>query len=166
MKNLAMIACIGRDGGLGKNNDLLWRFSEDQKFFRNTTMDSIIVMGRKTFISIGRALPGRENLVLSRSNISAPDVTVFHDKTELDQYLKSIDSQKFIIGGASLYEMYLSEAETIYLTEVNAEKPADVFFPSFDRSNYNAEILQTGETDGVSYRIVKYSRKEEVQNAI
>lgn len=66
----------------------------------------------------------------------------------------------------AFYEMYLSEAETIYLTEVNAEKPADVFFPSFDRSNYNAEILQTGETDGVSYHIVKYSRKEEVQNAI
>ena len=66
MKNLAMIACVSRDGGLGKGNDLLWRFPEDQKFFRDTTMGSAIVMGSKTFESIGRALPGRDNCAIAR----------------------------------------------------------------------------------------------------
>lgn len=160
MKNLAMIACVSRDGGLGKGNDLLWRFAADQKFFRDTTMGCVVVMGSKTFTSIGHALPGRKNIVLSKENLSAPDITVFHSKVELDHFLASTDEQKFIIGGASLYNMYLSEAETIYLTEIDAEKPADVFFPDFDHTKYHAEVLQSGETEGVGYRIVKYCCEE------
>lgn len=159
MKNLAMIACISRDGGLGKDNGLLWRFPEDQKFFRQTTTSAAIVMGGKTFASIGRALPGRENIVLSRSLPAQEGIKVFGDKAELDQYLEGLAGQKFIIGGASLYEAYLPEAETIFLTEVEAEKPADAFFPSFDRSAYEAEVLQSGETDGVKYRMLKYTKK-------
>ncbi len=160
MKNLAMIACVSRDGGLGKGNDLLWRFAEDQKFFRETTMGAVVVMGSNTFDSIGRVLPGRENVVLSRFEVNADGVKVFHDKAKLDEYLAELQGDIFIIGGASLYKLYLPEAETIYLTEVDAEKPADVFFPEFDRSQYDAEVLQTGEAQGVKYRIVKYSRKE------
>lgn len=159
MKNLAMIACVGQDGGLGKDNDLLWRFPEDQKFFRQTTTGSIVVMGSKTFASIGRALPGRENIVLSRHEVAQDGVKTFSNKPELDQYLAQAAGQKFIIGGASLYEAYLSEAETIYLTEVEAKKPADVFFPDFDRSAYKTEVLQTGEVEGVKYRMIKYSKK-------
>ena len=155
-----MIACVSRDGGLGKGNGLLWRFPEDQKFFRDTTMGAVVVMGSNTFDSIGRVLPGRENVVLSRFEVDADGVKVFHDKAKLDEYLTGLEGEKFIIGGASLYEAYLPEAEVVYLTEVNAEKPADVFFPQFDRSLYDAEVLQTGETQGVKYRIVKYSRKE------
>lgn len=160
MKNLAMIACISSDGGLGQDNDLLWRFPEDQKFFRETTMGSTIVMGGKTYVSIGRALPGRENIVLSRQEISDDGVKVFHDQTSLDEYLETLSGKKFVIGGASLYGMYLSEAEEIYLTEVDATKPANVFFPKFNRTQYNAEILQSGQTDGISYCIVKYTKKE------
>lgn len=160
MKNLAMIACVSSDGGLGKGNDLLWRFPEDQKFFRKTTMGATVVMGGKTFASIGRALPGRENIVLTRGEIANADVRVFHHQAELNQYLEGLPGKKFIIGGASLYELYLPEAEEVYLTEVEAEKPADVFFPEFDRNQYNAEVLQVGEAEGVKYRIVKYSRKD------
>lgn len=155
-----MIACVSRDGGLGKGNDLLWRFPEDQKFFRETTMGATIVMGSKTFDSIGRALPGRENVVLSRSEIAEDDIRVFHDQADLDAYLESLPGQKFIIGGASLYKMYLPEAEVMYLTEMDADKPADVFFPEFDHSKYNATILRNGDTQGVKYRMIKYTRKE------
>ena len=160
MKNLAMIACVSRDGGLGKGNDLLWRFPEDQKFFRDTTMGSTIVMGSKTFESIGRALPGRDNIVLSRDELNAEGVQVLHDKSDLDEYLEHLSGKKFIIGGASLYGMYLPEVEEVYLTEVNAEKPADVFFPKFDYNQYDTEVLSVGETQGMRYRIVKYTRKE------
>lgn len=159
MKNLSMIACISKDGGLGKAGDLLWRFTEDQKFFRETTMGGTILMGSKTFHSIGRALPGRENIVLSRGEIIGDGIKVFHDRALLDAYLDSLVGHKFIIGGASLYQMYLPAAETIYLTEVNANRPADVFFPEFDRAKYRADILQTGSTDGTTYRIIKYTKK-------
>ncbi len=161
MKNLAMIACVSKDGGLGQDNDLLWRFPEDQKFFRETTMGSAIVMGSKTYESIGRALPGRENIVLSRREIVGDDIEVFHDRASLDAYLKTFPDKKFIIGGASLYEMYLPEAEEIYLTEVDAAKPANVFFPKFDHEKYHAEILQDGKTDDFSYRIVRYTKRED-----
>lgn len=160
MKNLSMIACVSKDGGLGLDNDLLWRFPEDQKFFRETTMGSAIVMGGKTYASIGRALPGRENIVLSRQEIADGDIKVFHDRASLDKYLESLPGKKFIIGGASLYEMYLPEAEEIYLTEIDGIKPASVFFPQFDHDQYNVEVLQSGETNNILYRIVKYAKKE------
>lgn len=159
MKNLAIIACVSQDGGLGKDNDLLWRFPTDQKFFRDTTMGAAIVMGSNTYNSIGRALPGRENIVLSRGELSAEGVKVFHDKAELDTYLTTLSQPKFIIGGASLYQLYLPEAEALYLTEMAASKPADVFFPDFNHDDYTAEVLQTGETDGVKYQMTKYTRK-------
>lgn len=161
MKNLVMIACVSSDGGLGQDNNLLWRFPEDQKFFRETTMGSAVIMGSKTYASIGRALPGRQNIVLSRREIVDEDIEVFHDRANLDAYLETLPGKKFIIGGASLYEMYLPDAEEIYLTEVDAAKPANVFFPKFDRSEYHAEILQDGKTDDFSYRIVKYTKKED-----
>jgi len=159
MKSLSMIACVSTDGGLGKDSNLLWRFPEDQKFFRETTMGGAIVMGSKTFASIGRALPGRENIVLSRKEVPGDDIKVFHDQTSLDAYLDSLAGEKFIIGGASLYQMYLLEAEVIYLTEVAAKKPADTFFPDFDRSAYRAEILQEGKNDDFAYQMVKYTKK-------
>ena len=159
MKNLAMIACISKDNGLGYQGDLLWRFKEDQKFFRETTMGCPIVMGGKTFASIGRSLPGRENIILSRHMAESENAKVFADKAKLDEYLRRAPGQKFIIGGASLYEMFLPEAEVLYLTEVDATKPADVFFPEFDYDEYSKQIIEEGTTNGNSYRIVKYTRK-------
>ena len=159
MKNLAMIACVSRDGGLGMQGELLWRIPEDQKFFRATTMGSPIVMGGTTFASIGRALPGRENIVLSRRGGDDLAVKWFNDQAKLDEYLDKIAGKKFIIGGASIYRLYLPLAEELILTEVDAVKPADVFFPKFDRNDYRAEVLQTGTYDGVNYQMVKYTRK-------
>lgn len=160
MKNLSMIACISQDSGLGYDNDLLWRFPEDQKFFRETTMGGTIIMGSRTYESIGHALPRRENIVLSHREIIGDDIKVFHDCASLNQYLESLPGKKFIIGGASLYEMYLPMAEEIYLTEVNATKPANVFFPRFNREQYNAEVLQSGKTADFSYNIIKYTKRE------
>lgn len=159
MKNLSMIACISKDNGLGQDGNLLWRFPEDQKFFRETTMGGAIIMGGKTYDSIGRALPGRENIVLSHREIANDDIKVFHDRASLDEYLATLPGKKFIIGGASLYGMYLPDAEEIYLTEVDATKPANAFFPEFDHNLYDAEVLQSGQTDDLSYRIMRYTRK-------
>lgn len=159
MRNLAMIACISKDGGLGKGNDLLWRFPEDQKFFRETTTGHPVIMGGNTFRSIGKVLPGRENVVLSHSRPEGDGVVWMKSREELDEYLRKDDRLKFIIGGASLYEQFLAEAEVIYLTEVAAVKPADVYFPQFEHSAYTENILQSGEYDGVSYTMKVYRRK-------
>lgn len=160
MKNLAMIACISQDGGLGKNGDLLWHIPEDMKFFKQTTMGGAVVMGRKTFESIGRALPGRDNIVLSRGGVETEGVECFDDARELRTWLERYDGEKFIIGGASLYEKFLPEAEVIYLTEVDATRPADVFFPEFDRAEWSSEELAQGEYEGTKYHMMKYTRKE------
>lgn len=159
MKNLAMIACISKDGGLGNGNDLLWRFAEDQKFFRQITMGHPVIMGGKTYRSIGRPLPKRENVVLSRSQPDDDGVVWVKNLEELSEYISRNDDLKFIIGGASLYERFLPEAEVLYLTEVDAVKPADVFFPKFDCDGYAEEVLQSGKFDGVGYQIKKYQRK-------
>ena len=159
IRDLYMIACVGRDGGLGKDNGLLWRFKDDMKFFKQTTLGSTVAMGSKTFQSLGKALPGRVNIVLSRQPSEDASVTWCQSKDELDQILHETEGKKFIIGGASLYAMYLSEAEKIYLTEVDAVKPADVYFPEFDTSDYDRKVLKTGEVDGVKYEIVEYIRK-------
>ena len=159
MKNLAMIACVSQDLGLGQAEQLLWRIPEDMAFFKQTTMGKTVVMGRKTFTSIGNPLPGRKNVVLSRSPLEVAGVEWCSSKSALDEYLQTVPGEKFIIGGASLYQMYLPEAEVIYLTEVEGVKPADTYFPEFDKSKFVRTVLQTGESDGIKYEIVKYERK-------
>lgn len=158
MKDLYMIACVSKDGGLGKDGGLLWHIPEDMKFFRETTKGSTVIMGRKTFESIGRALPGRRNIVLSSRKGESADVE-WCTREELEDTLKTVSGKKFVIGGASLYEMFLPEAEKIYLTEVNDMKPADTMFPEFDKSKWHREIIQDSEYDGIKYEIVEYTRR-------
>ncbi len=160
MKDLSMIACVSQDGGLGNRGELLWHIPEDMKFFRETTRGSAVIMGRKTFESIGRALPGRKNIVLSSKKGEAGDVE-WCTRAELEQVLSDLPGKKFIIGGASLYEMFLPVAESLYLTEVAASQPADTYFPKFDRETYTKENIQVGEYDGIRYQITKYTKKDE-----
>lgn len=158
MKRLAMIACVSSDGGLGKDGDLLWYFKDDMQFFRETTSHHTVVMGRKTFNSIGRPLPNRKNVVLSRQDVSS-DVQTFHNETELRKFLKTQASMTFIIGGATLYEMFINDTDVIFLTEVQSRKPADVFFPQFNKTEFERKVLKAYETDGIKFEIVKYTRK-------
>lgn len=157
MQNLSIIACISRDRGLGRAGQLLWQIPEDMKFFRQTTLNSTVIMGRKTYESIGRPLPQRHNIVLSRQTI--PGVVTYCSKTELDAFLATTPGPKFIIGGSSLYQMYLNEADRVYLTEVDATQPADVYFPEFNPHKYSRKLLQTGAHEGIQYQIVEYTRR-------
>ncbi len=159
MKDLAMIACVSRDGGLGNANQLLWRIPEDQKFFKMVTMGGVVVMGRKTFESIGNPLPGRTNVILSSRPLEAEGVYWCKNEADLNEFLKTKSEKKFIIGGATLYQMYIDQADRIYLTEVDDSRPADVYFPKFDKSKFNRTVLMNGENDGIKYEIVEYVRK-------
>ncbi len=159
MKNLSLIACVSSDLGLGRNGDLLWRFPEDQRFFRQTTLDHPIIMGRRTFASIGKALPRRENLVLTHRALSVPGVQCFASFEELNRYLQTQPTEKFVIGGQKLYEYYLPLADTLYLTEVEACRTADVFFPKFTPDDFERTVLKKSAEDGISFQIVRYDRK-------
>ncbi len=160
MKNLYMIAAIGKNRELGVQGDLVWRLKNDMKFFRETTLGSIVVMGGRTWESLPNgALKDRENLVLSRSLEAADGAKVFKSKDELDAYLSKADKPIFVIGGASLYGAYLPEAERLYLTEIDDSEAADVYFPEFQKSDYERKVLRSGEEDGVKYQMVEYTRK-------
>lgn len=190
MKNISIIACISSDRGLGQGNDLLWRIPADQRFFRQTTLGSPVVMGGKTFRSIGRPLPGRQNLVLSRqslhqmtnqpsnqASIQAPSrpaaatkcavgsttLQVFANMSELEKYLATLDGEIFIIGGATLYQHFLPQAQTLYLTEVDAVRPAEVYFPEFNPADFTTKNLQTGKIPLVE--AIAYSEDIAANNA-
>lgn len=159
MQNLLIIACISQDRGLGYQGQLLWHIPADVDFFKRTTMGKTVVMGRKTFESIGRPLPGRQNIVLSRRPLNIKGVATFSSQPDLMQYLSQLTEPIYIIGGATLYEMFIDQAQKLFLTEVADNQPADTYFPDFDASLFTKQSLQEGEHDGRKYSIIEYTRK-------
>ncbi len=156
---VSMIAARGRNNEIGKNNELLWHISADLKFFKATTMGKSIIMGRKTFQSLPKALPGRKNIVISRNpGFEAPGAVVVSDIASAIK--ESETDEVFIIGGESIYKAFLPEAQKIYLTEVNFEdKDADAYFPEMNPDEWNKEILSSGEENGLEFTFTLYTRK-------
>lgn len=123
------IAAMSRNRVIGADGKIPWHLSEDLKFFKRTTLGHIILMGRKTYDSLGRPLPGRENWVVSRK-AEIPGVRMFHELSEIPA--PPDDRKLFVIGGAQLYEALLPRCSEIYLTLVDREVEGDTFFPYFE----------------------------------
>lgn len=158
--NINIIAAIGKNNELGKNNDLIWKFKEDMKFFKETTMSHHVVMGRRTFESLPSILPGRENIVISTNNINNDKIKLYKSIKEFLVSYKDYDRDVFIIGGASIYKEFIDIASTLYLTEIDdIEKDADVYFPIFNKEEFNKEIINELEENNIKYRHVLYKRK-------
>ena len=117
---ICMIAAVGKNLELGKGNDLIWHFKDDMAFFKETTMGSSVIMGRKTFESLPKALPRRKNIVITtRKDYKAEGATVVNS---IENALKEVDSDNaFIIGGGDIYKQFLPMADKLYLTEIEAE---------------------------------------------
>ena len=125
------VVAMAADRAIGLNNTMPWRLSEDLKLFKQLTMGHPILMGRKTWDSLGRPLPGRQNIVLTRSaDFVAPGAIVIHDIAELDA-LELQDSEVMVIGGAQIYKLMLPHMQGIYVSEVAGEWEADTWFPEF-----------------------------------
>ncbi len=157
---VSMIVAKGTNNEIGGNNDLLWYIPSDLKFFKATTMGKSIIMGRKTFQSLPKALPGRKNIVISRdASFDAPGAFVV---TDINEALKASETDEvFIIGGASIYEAYFPMADKLYITEVDFQSDkADVFFPQVDLSLWKAQFLDEGEENGLKYRHILYTRNK------
>ena len=158
--NISIIAAVGKNNELGKNNDLIWKVKEDLKFFKDTTMGHPVVMGRNTFLSLPKVLPGRKNIVIS-------DVDILNDEIEMyrsiKEFLNNYDKYKeelFIIGGASIYRQFIDLSNKLYLTEIDDEcKDADVYFPNFDKNDFDMQVLSEKEEKSLKYKHVLYKRK-------
>lgn len=153
----SLIASVGKNRELGKQGELLFRLKDDMRFFRETTDGHKILMGRKTWESLPKKLPGRENIVISRNPVEGADVSVNDLRKYIDEN-KGTKEEIFVIGGGMVYFELLPHAKHIYLTEVDAEAPdADTFFPQFDKSKYTREIIMKGKDHELEFTIVKYA---------
>jgi len=150
---ISIIVAKATNNAIGKDNCLLWHISQDLKRFKALTLSHPIVMGRKTFESIGRPLPGRRNIVISR-NFSHDGVEVASSLQEALLMCKD-DEEVFITGGGQIYKQAIDIADRLYITDVFCEPEADTYFPEIDLSKWEEQSRE--EHDG--YAFVNYQRK-------
>lgn len=156
---ISIIAAVGKNNELGKNNKLIWHIPADMKFFKDTTLNHIVVMGWNTFKSLPAPLKDRHMIIVSKSH-SDDSLEIIKDPQEIiDKYYD--DKQEiFIIGGASLYQYFIDYAKSLYLTEIDDTCiEADTFFPTFDKSEWQDNILQEDTHKNIKYKIHKYIKK-------
>jgi dihydrofolate reductase len=156
---VAIIAAVARNGVIGRRNRMPWHLPEDLRRFRQLTLGHAVIMGRRTFESIGWPLAGRNNIVVTRS----PDWTRSgcHAAHSLEAALAAVrESQDaFVIGGAQIYALALPIASRLYMTEIDRDFEGDAFFPEFDRSRWreaSRESRVLDEAGGFSYHFVAY----------
>ena len=153
---------MGKNRVIGKDGMLPWHISSDLKNFKKITMGKPILMGRKTYESIGRPLPGRENIVLTKNkNYFAEGCIVKNTIDEVFSYCQKVP-ELMIMGCAALYEHTLYKAKRLYITEVNATTDGDVFFPEFDRNEWveiSRNSFEASENDDFDYIFKILERK-------
>lgn len=149
---IALIAAMARNRVIGRDNRLPWRIPDDMRHFRRLTLGKPVIVGRKNYESIGRPLPDRLNIVLTRQpDFVAPGAVVAHDVEEAIARAGPVP-EIMIIGGAEIYSLFLPLAERIYLTVVDAEIPGDTFFPPFEGPNWlELSRASKGKGDATPY---------------
>ena len=152
-----------QNGLIGKENDLPWRLPADLKYFKDTTMGHPIVMGRKTYESIGRPLPGRTNIILTRDpEYQAEGCLVFHSKDSLLQWIEAYGSEVFITGGSDIFRLFLGEVDRLYVTKICASFEGDTYFPKIDWESWELISSEKGprnEKNPYDYEFELYERK-------
>lgn len=135
-----LIVAINKDNVIGKDNQLPWGLSNDLKYFKKITTNNTVVMGRKTYESIGKALPNRKNIVISRDkSLKYKDAEIMHSQIELLKYSYEYPNENiFIIGGAEIYKLFLPYTNKLFITMIEDEVEGDTFFPEF-KNNFKLE---------------------------
>jgi dihydrofolate reductase len=166
---VAIVAAVARNGVIGANNGLPWRLSSDMKRFKALTWGKPLVMGRKTYLSIGRALPGRETIVVTRDPAFAPaGVNIAHElEAALDLAAQRADAmgaeEIFIAGGAEIYAQTMARASRLYITEVALDATGDARFPPIDLRQWQEVRREKGERgprDEADFAFVDYERRK------
>jgi len=158
---ISLIAAMDKNQLIGVKNGLPWHLPADFRHFKEVTMSKPVIMGRKTFESIGKPLPGRKNIVISRKGFAADGISVVESIDEALQLVSGVD-EVMIIGGASFYQQMIDRADRMYLTHVDAECEGDAWFPEFDLANWKIVSEQgysSDEKNNYNFKIVEYHRK-------
>jgi len=161
---LSIIVAIADNNAIGKDNQLMWHLSADMKHFKNITTGHAIVMGRNTYNSIGRPLPNRRNIVLSRtlSLTDVPGCEVIRDFSELETDASLKDEEVFVIGGGEVYRHLFDRADRLYVTHVHTDKEGDTFFPEIAEHDWNQLSFEShvaDEKNDHDYDFINYERK-------
>ncbi len=158
--NITLIAAIGKNNELGKDNKLLWHIPEDLNFFKANTMNKKIIMGINTLNSLPKLLPGRKHIVLTHRNLELdPEILVFHSITELLEYIKSLNEEVMVIGGGQIYKQMIEYANKLIITKIDETKEADTFFPKINNNEWDRELLSEHEYKDIKYKHLIYKKK-------
>lgn len=155
---ISIIVAYDKNKAIGKDNRLCWRQSADLKRFKELTTGKTVVMGRKTFESIGRPLPNRRNIVLTRQDINIDGVEVINSIEDI----KNIEGDIFIIGGGEIYKSCLILADRIFATEIDCEIEADTWFPIFSENDWMIESVDkhnADEKNEFNYSFINYVKR-------
>lgn len=160
---ISLIAAVAKNGVIGRQNDLPWHLPDDFAFFKRKTSHHPIIMGRKSLEALGKPLPNRTNIIITRNqDFKAQGVTVVHTLNDALTQARTVNQNEiFVIGGAEIYAMALPVATTLYLTEIHKAYEGDAYFPAFDKSEWQ-EISRrphpADERHEAAFDFVEYER--------
>ena len=161
---LSIIVAKAKNNIIGKDNKIIWKLPDDLKRFKEKTEGHTIIMGRKTFESLGGILPNRMHIILSRNpdfNIDSDYVKVAHSLLELQEYMEN-EEESFVIGGAIIYNLLMPYCKKMYVTQLEKEFDGDALFPRINEQEWEEVSKEVGPKDGVNdfaYEYITYKRK-------
>lgn len=153
---ISLLVAMDQNRVIGKDNQLPWHLPADLQYFKKVTMGHPIIMGRKTFDSIGRVLPGRENVIVTRNReYTNTECTILHSIEEVKDFADANEQEVFIIGGAEIFKDILAVADRLYITKIDAEFTGDTYFPIIDEKEWR----QVSATPGIVDEKNKYAHE-------
>ena len=161
---LSIIVAIANQNVIGKDNQLIWHLPEDLKRFKEITTGHKMIMGRKTFESLGKVLPNRKHIVMTENktlNIEDPNVEIVHSMLELQQYIDD-ENENFVIGGAMIFNLLMPHVKKMYVTELEKDFEGNALFPKVNLDIWEEISREEGPEDGINdfkYYFVEYKRK-------
>ena len=161
---LSIIVAKAKNNAIGKNNKLLWHLSDDLKRFKKLTTGHNIIMGRKTFESLGGVLPNRKHIVFTQNpdfKVNNENVEIVHSMLQIQEYIES-EEESFVIGGAIIYNLLMPYVKKMYVTEIDKDFDGDAFFPRINEEIWKEISRERGPEDlenNFKYEYVIYERK-------
>ena len=165
---LSIIAAMASNRSIGLDNQLPWYLPRDLRRFKDLTMGHHLIMGRKTYESVGKPLPGRTTIVLSRSPNTSAEGVIWTNSIEEAIFAAGQDDEAFIAGGAEIYRIFLTLADRMYLTLIHQEFPGDTYFPEFDESNWDLterEDFEPDDRNAYGHSFLTYDRRPSAGNS-
>lgn len=161
---LSAIVAISENNAIGKDNNLLWHISEDLKRFKEITTGHTMIMGRKTFESLGKPLPNRHHIVLTRDlnfKVDSNEVTVIHDINDILEKYSDSNEELFVIGGGEIFKIFMPYVKKLYLTKVKKDFDGDTFFPQINIKDWEIihnSSIKTDEKSGLKFEFIDLKR--------